>query len=78
MSLKRHMINELFISQYGIAECSVDGENWMDISEIAVLCTINDHYCTKDHEAILSHYNRGGIVPVEYVLYRKKDTAKLI
>jgi len=72
------MINELFVSQFGIAECSIDGEEWMNITEIAVLCAINDHYCTKDHDEVLEHYNRGGIVPVEYVLYRKKDKARLI
>ncbi|MCE7742175.1 MAG: hypothetical protein GOP50_06920 [Candidatus Heimdallarchaeota archaeon] len=72
------MINELSVSQFGIAECSVDGEEWMDITEIATLCAINDHYCSKDHDSVLSHYNRGGIVPVEFVLYRKKDRARLI
>ena len=72
------MINELFVAQYNLAECSVDGEEWFDITEIAALCAINDHYCSRDHDAILLHYNRGHIVPVEYVLYRKKDTARLI
>ncbi len=72
------MINELFVSQYNIAECSIDGEEWIDISEIAVLCAVNNHYCTKDLDAVLIHYNNGHIVPVEFVLYRKKDVARLI
>ena len=66
------MINELFIKQYGSVECSVDGENWFDISEISALCSINDHYCIRDLDSVLNHYNNGHIVPVEYVLYRKK------
>lgn len=70
------MINELFVSQYGIIECSVDGEEWLEITEIAALCAINDHYCTRDLDAVLTHYNNGGIVPVGYILYRKKDKSR--
>ena len=65
------MINELFVNQYDVAKCSVDGEKWYNISEIAALCCINDHYSSKDLDAVLQHYNKGHIVPVEYVLYKK-------
>ncbi len=64
--------DNLFIKQYGLAQCSVDGDNWYDISEISALCSINNHYCARDLDAVLKHYNSGHIVPVEYVLYRKK------
>ena len=72
------MTNELFVPKFRIVECSVDGDEWMDISEIAALCAINDHYCTKDLESVLLHYNKGGIIPVEYVLYRKKKRTRQI
>jgi len=65
------MKSELFVSLYNVAKCSVDGENWYDISEIAALCCINNHYASKDLDAVLHHYNKGHIVPVEYVLYKK-------
>ncbi len=66
------MMSELFTEQHEIAECSVDGEKWFDISETAALFSINDHYLLKELDAVLNHYNKGHIVPVEYVLYRKK------
>jgi hypothetical protein len=65
------MKSELFVNQYNVAKCSVDGKKWYDISEIAALCCINNHYATKDLDSILHHYNKGHIVPVEYVLYKK-------
>ena len=69
------MIHELFVEQYGVALCSVDGENWYDISEISALCSINNHYAGRNLDAVLKHYNQGHIVPVEYVLYKiKKDS----
>ncbi|MHA1954337.1 MAG: hypothetical protein ACW96U_10365 [Candidatus Heimdallarchaeaceae archaeon] len=67
--------DNLFIKQYELAECSVDGDSWYDISEISALCSINNHYCAHDLDAVLNHYNSGHIVPVEYVLYRKKRVA---
>ena len=65
------MRNELFVKQYHVAECSVDGKEWYEINEISALCSINNHYQGRDLDAVLEHYNRGHIVPVEYVLYRK-------
>ena len=65
------MRSELFTSTIDVAKCSLDGENWYEISEISVLCCINDHYATKNLDSVLQHYNNGHIVPVEYVLYRK-------
>ena len=64
-------MSELFTEQHIIAECSVDGENWFNISETAVLFCINDHYLMRELDSVLEHYNKGHIVPVEYVLYRK-------
>ncbi|MHA1305061.1 MAG: hypothetical protein ACTSQE_08255 [Candidatus Heimdallarchaeaceae archaeon] len=51
-------------------KCSVDGEEWFDIPEILALCAINDHYAVKDLDAVLERYNKGHVIPVEYVLYR--------
>ncbi len=67
------MKSELFVNYYGMALCSVDGENWYDISEISTLCSINNHYAGRNLDAVLKHYNKGHIVPVEYVLYKKKQ-----
>lgn len=65
------MKSELFTNLYDIVKCSVDGKNWYEISEIAALCCINNHYAPKDLDSVLQHYNKGHIVPVEYVLYKK-------
>ena len=70
------MYNELFVKHYEIALCSVDGENWYDISEISALCSINNHYAGRNLDAVLEHYNKGHIVPVEYVLYKKKTRSQ--
>ena len=72
------MSNELFVKHYGVALCSVDGENWYNISEISALCSINNHYAGRNLDAVLKHYNKGHIVPVEYVLYKKNKISKLI
>ena len=66
------MKSKLFVSMFDIAKCSVDGENWYEISEVAALCCINEHYASRDLDAVLQHYNKGHIVPVEYVLYKKE------
>jgi len=66
------MQSKLYVKQYNLALCSVDGKNWFEISEISALCCINNHYLADNLEAVLSHYNKGHIVPVEYILYRKK------
>lgn len=63
----------MYSSQYGLALCSVDGESWYKISEISALCSINNHYIGRGLDSVLEHYNKGHIVPVEYVLYRKKQ-----
>ncbi len=69
------MQNKLYIKQYNLVLCSVDGNNWYEISELSALCCINEHYLADNIEAVLDHYNKGHIVPVEYVLYRKKIDA---
>ena len=66
------MMSELFTEEHEIAEASIDGENWFNISETAALFCINDHYLLRELDSVLKHYNKGHIVPVEYVLYRKK------
>ena len=65
-------MSDVFTKQHELALCSVDGENWFDISETAALFCINGHYLLKELDAVLDHYNKGHIVPVEYMLYRKK------
>lgn len=70
------MQNKLYVKQYNLALCSVDGKNWHEISEISALCCINNHYLAGELEFVLNHYNKGHIVPVEYVLYRKKINSK--
>ena len=68
------MENKQFISQYSIALCSVDGDEWFEISEILALCAINDHYAIQNLDGVLNKYNKGHIIPVEYVLYKIKET----
>ena len=60
------------IEQISISLCSVDGENWFEISEILALCAINDHYLVKKLDSVLEHYNKGHIVPVRSILYKRK------
>ncbi|MHA1204408.1 MAG: hypothetical protein K9W45_12860 [Candidatus Heimdallarchaeum aukensis] len=55
-----------------LVKCSVDGDEWFDISELLALCAINEHYASKDLDAVLDRYNKGHIIPVEYVLYKKE------
>ena len=51
--------------------CSIDGEEWFEISEISALCAINDHYLIDNLEGILESYNKGHIIPVGFVMYKK-------
>ncbi len=54
-----------------IVQCSVNGEEWFNISETLALCAINDFYSTRNLDDILKKFNDGDIIPVKYVLYKR-------